>query len=74
MGCGSWWHDGDVAVRTSRALICCSNAAARREVVERTSWRDLGGGGVVRKRNGARCGTTDYLELAMVVEGEKMSD
>jgi hypothetical protein len=64
MGCGSRWHDGYVAVRTSRTLICCSNAAARRDVDERTSWRDLGE--IIGKSNGARRETADYLELVMV--------
>src|ERR1700755_1103127 len=36
-GLRSRWHGSDVTVRTSRALICCSNAAARRDVDERTS-------------------------------------
>ena len=30
-----------MTVRTSRALICCSNVAARRDVDERTSSREL---------------------------------
>ncbi len=41
-----------MAVLTSRALICCSNAAARRDVEEKTWSSDLGkvvGKGILRK-------------------------
>jgi hypothetical protein len=43
-------------VQTSIALICCSNAAARRDVLERTCSRDLGAviGNSIMKMMGIR--------------------
>ena len=63
------WHKGRKIARTSRAFICNSNTAARRDVLVNTRSSDL-----VDIRRGFRAGKGGYRYLVLVeVQTDKVS-